>query len=164
MFTNISWADYTLVVALLVASWYLFIAFRFYFEEIKEIVAGNRKYQFRAINEKCTLQSQDDLKDQEFIDSTSSLPVSSFGASDTTFQDVDSLVERIKSLVTDAIKRKILKQELLDYLQLVLEEYPTVKNSPFRSSVSEFIVSECARIETIDLIQAEFEDLWDDKI
>ncbi|MBC5862863.1 hypothetical protein [Flavobacterium turcicum] len=164
MFTNISWTNYTIVASLLLASWYLFIAFRFYFEEIKEIVTGSRKFQFSAVNEKSTPQSKHDFKDHEFIDSTSSAAISSFVASDTTFQDVDALVERIKSVIADAINRKILKQELLDYLRLVLEEYPTVKNSPFRSSVSEFIVSESAKIETIDLIQAEVEDLWDDKI
>lgn len=164
MFTTISWVNYTVVVALLLASWYLFVAFRFYLDEIKEIVTGSRKLQFWPVSEKTETQMDYDLNYSDLPDSASPISTSSFGESDTTFQDVDELVERLKIVVADAIKRKFLKQELLDYLRLVLKEYHTVKNSPFRSSVSEFIVSESTKLEVINLVEAEVEELWDDKI
>lgn len=164
MFTTISWVNYIVVVALLVASWYLFVAFRFYLDEIKEIVTGSRKLQFWPVSEKTEIQMDYDLKDFDLPESASPISTSSFEESDTTFRDVDALVERLKFVVADAIKRKFLKQELLDYLRLVLREYPTVKNSAFRSSVSEFIVSECTKLELINLLQTEVEELWDDKI
>ena|SRR3970040_689438 len=161
MFTNISWVNYIVVVALLLASWYLFIAFRFYFEEIKDIVTGTWKLQFRGADGKSAEQSQHDLKGPDSPEVSSSQ--SSFGEFDTTFQDVDALVERLKNVVADAAKRKLLKQEFIDYLRLVLREYPSLKDSPFRSSVSELIVSECDKLESITFTQTEAEGLWDEK-
>lgn len=35
MFTNISWANYLIVVSTLLTIYYLFIGFRFYFDELK---------------------------------------------------------------------------------------------------------------------------------
>jgi hypothetical protein len=158
MFTNISWGNYTVVVTLLLASWYLFIAFRFYFEEIKEIVMGKRKLQFRGIDEKFSEQSQYDLNHQDPPETNSFQ--SEFAISDNTFEEVERLVERLKNVTADAAKRKLLKQEFLGYLRLVLTEYPNVKNSPFSSSVSELIVSECDKLESVTLTQEEAEKLW----
>ena len=158
MFTNISWVNYIVVVTLLLASWYLFIAFRFYFEEIKDIVTGKRKFPFRSL-EKTRLQNT------SFESSSIDPPEipsfqSEFAISDNTFEEVENLVERLKNVVSDATKRKLFKQEFIDYLRLVLAEYPNVKNSPFSSSVSELIVSECDKLESVTLTQVEAEELW----
>jgi hypothetical protein len=158
MFTNISWGNYTVVVVLLLTSWYLFIGFRFYFDELKEILTRKRKPQLLGLGNTNVQDSQPVLKDQDADKVVSA--ASSFGEFDMTFQEVDALVERLKSFITNADKRKVLKQEFIDYLRLVLIEYPNVKNSPFRSSVSELVVSECDKIETITLTQEEAEELW----
>lgn len=156
MFTNISWGNYIVVVTLLVGSWYLFVGLRFYLSEIKEIATGKWKFQFRSY-----LESPSNISDQESAE-TSSSP-SNLTESDQTFQDVDHLVERLKNVVADAGQRKLVQQEFIDYLGLVLREYPSVKKSPFRSSVSELIVSECDKLESIHLTQQEAEALWNEK-
>jgi hypothetical protein len=158
MFTNISWGNYTVAVVLLLTSWYLFVGLRFYFDDIKEIVTGKRKLQFRRLRSTNYQNSQSELNYKDSSEAASS--ESSFGEFDTTFQDVDALVERLKNVIADAAKRKLLKQEFIDYLRLVLKEYPSVKNSPFSSSVSELIVSECDKLESITLTQGEAEELW----
>jgi hypothetical protein len=158
MFTNISWGNYIVAVALLLASWYLFVGLRFYFDDIKGIVTGKRKVQFRRLGNTNYLEPQPELNYQNSAEVTSNQ--SSFGEFDSTFQDVDALVERLKNVIADADKRKVLKQEFLDYIQLILKEYPSVQDSPFRSSVSELIVSECNRTESITLTQREAEALW----
>ncbi|MFV5703022.1 hypothetical protein ACM55F_14210 [Flavobacterium sp. XS2P12] len=156
MFTNISWGNYIVVVVLLGVSWYLFVGLRFYFAEIKDIATGKRKFQFRSYPEIPSNSSY-----QESPDST--LSQSYLTESDQTFKDVDHLVERLKNVVADAAQRKLHQQEFVDYLGLVLIEYPSVKNSPFRSSVSELIVSECDKLESIHLTQQEAEGLWNEK-
>jgi hypothetical protein len=161
MFTNISWGNYIVVVVLLLASWYLFVGLRFYFDDIKEIVTGKRKLKFHRLGKTNYQEPQSELNYQNSPEMTSTQ--SSFGEFDTTFQDVDSLVERLKNVIADAAKRKLLKQEFLDYIKLILKEYPSVKDSPFRSSVSELIVSECDKLESITLTQTEAEELWDEK-
>jgi hypothetical protein len=158
MFTNISWGNYIVAVALLLASWYLFVGLQFYFDDIKEIVTGKRKLNFRRSGNTNYQEPQPELHYQDSSEVTSNQ--SSFGEFDTTFQDVDALVEQLKDIVTDAAKRKLVKQEFIDHLRLVLKEYPSVKNSAFSSSVSELIVSECDRLESITLTQGEAEALW----
>jgi hypothetical protein len=156
MFTNISWGNYIVVVVLLGVSWYLFVGLRFYFADIKDIVTGKRKVQFQSYPE-----IPSELTYQESPDNTPS--PSYLTESDQTFQDIDHLVERLKNVVADAAQRKLLQKEFIDYLGLVLTEYPSVKNSPFRSSVNELIVSECDKLESIHLTQQEAEALWNEK-
>ncbi|CAD0001082.1 hypothetical protein [Flavobacterium salmonis] len=159
MFTNISWGNYIVVVILLLASWYLFVGFRFYFDELKEIITGKRKLQFRGFENPSYEDSQSELNYQESPEAI--LEQTSFGEFDTTFHDVDTLVARLKSFIADAAKKKLVKKEFTYYLQLLLREFPSVKNSPFNSSVSELIVSECEKLESINLTQKEAEALWE---
>ena len=158
MLTNISWTNYIVVVVLLTASWYLFIGVRFYFNDIKEITAGKRKLQFRGLSKIQYHEYPSQLNEQDLPKSTSS--ESPFGEFDTTFEDVDILVERLKNVITDAAQRKLLKTEFIDTIRLVLKDYPSVKNSPFSLSVSELIVSECDKLGYTVLEQKEAEALW----
>lgn len=154
MFTNISWGNYVFVVLLLVASWYLFVGLRFYFAEVKSIVAGKRMFQFRSFSEVTS--------NFGYLDSYDSLPSQSQATeSDQTFQDVENLVEKLKNLAGDALRRKLPKKEFMYYLSLVFNEFPTVKNSPFRSSICELVVSECDKLELIHVTQQEVDVLWD---
>lgn len=159
MFTNISWGNYIVVVILLLASWYLFVGFRFYFDDFKEVISGKRKLQFRGFENSTFQDTEPELKDQESPEAISEQ--TSFGEFDTTFQDVDTLVARLKSFIADAAKKKLVKKEFTYYLQLLLREFPSVKNSPFNSSISELIVSECDKFESITLTQKEAEALWE---
>ena len=147
------------VVILLLASWYLFVGFRFYFDDLKEVISGKRKLQFRGFEDSNYQDPQSELKYQESPEAISDQ--NSLGEFDTTFQDVDALVGRLKSFIADAAKKKLVKKEFTYYLQLLLREFPSVKNSPFNSSVSELIVSECDKLESITLTQKEAEALWE---
>ncbi|KQO24955.1 hypothetical protein ASF10_07220 [Flavobacterium sp. Leaf82] len=159
MFTDISWGNYMVVVILLLASWYLFVGFRFYFDDLKEVISGKRKLQFRGFENSTSQDTEPELKDQDYPELTSNQ--TSFGEFDITFQDVDALVARIKTFITDAAKKKLVKKEFTYYLQLLLREFPSLKNSPFNSSISELIVSECEKLESITLTQKEAEALWE---
>ncbi|WP_394776333.1 hypothetical protein [Flavobacterium sp.] len=159
MFTNISWSNYIVVIILLLASWYLFVGFRFYFDDLKEVLSGRRKLQFRGFENPNYQDPKFELKAQESPEEISEQ--ASFGEFDTTFQDVDALVARLKTFIADAAKKKLVQKEFTYYLQLLLREFPSVKNSPFNSSISELIVSECDKLESINLTQKEAEALWE---
>ncbi|RTY88455.1 hypothetical protein EKL32_25150 [Flavobacterium sp. GSN2] len=158
MFTNISWGNYIVVVVLLLASWYLFVGLRFYFDDIKEIVTGKRKLQFRRLGNTNYQEPQSELNYLDFEINTSESV-----ASDTIFHEVDGLVKQLKNVITDAAQRKLIKQEFQDYMRLALIAYPLLKDSPYRSSVDELIVSECEKQGVILLSQQEVEALWDEK-
>ncbi|MFH6936370.1 hypothetical protein [Flavobacterium sp. FlaQc-30] len=159
MFTNISWGNYMVVVILLLASWYLFVGFRYYFDELKQIASGKRRLQFRGFENPNYQNPESEPDYQESPELT--LDQTSLEEFDTTFQDVDDLVARLKSFINDAAKKKLVKKEFTYYLQLLLREFPSVKNSPFSSSVSELIVAECDKLESITLTQKEAEALWE---
>ncbi|WP_348823357.1 hypothetical protein [Flavobacterium aestuarii] len=156
MFTNISWGNYIIVAALLLVSWYLFVGFRFYLDEAKEII--KEKLQYRGLKDFKYLEVPSKLNHE---DSAEQNPFQSeFEIPDSMFEDVESLVERLKNVAADAASRKLLKEEFIEYVRLVLTEYPTIKNSSFKSSVSEVIVSECDKLESVTLTQEEAEKLW----
>ncbi|MFH6946722.1 hypothetical protein [Flavobacterium sp. FlaQc-50] len=111
---------------LLFASWYLFFGFRFYFDELKEVISGKRKLQFRRFGNAAYQDTEPELMNDDSPELTSNQ--TSFGEFDTTFEDVDALVTRLKSFITDAAKKKLVKKEFTYYLQLLLREFPSVKN------------------------------------
>ena len=156
MFTNISWGNYTVVVVLLLVSWYLFIGLRFYFAEIKEIVEGKRKLQFRGPIGESNAAS-------DYLDFESRTSESESAASNTIFHEVDGLVKRLKNVISDATQNKLVKQEFEDSMRSALLAYPLLRDSPYRSSVDELIVSECEKQGSILLTQQEVEALWDEK-
>ncbi|MFV8342070.1 hypothetical protein [Flavobacterium sp. XS2P39] len=161
MFTNISWGNYTTVVVLVLLSWYLFIGLRFYFVELKDILTGKQKFLFRSIGNKGNPEIPSNLDYQESPDIISSQ--SYVEESDQTFQEIEILLKKMRNVVADAAQGKLLKQEFMDEVGQVLKEYPSIKNSSFRSSISEVIVSECDKLESIHLTEEEAEALWDEK-
>ncbi|WP_231557121.1 hypothetical protein [Flavobacterium sp. AED] len=144
------------------ASWYLFVGLRFYFDDIKEIVTGKRKLQFRTLGNTNYQEPQSELNYLDF-EITTSESESEPSGSDTIFQEVDALVKRLKKVITDATQRKLVKQEFENHMRLALTAYPLLRDSPYRSSVDELIVSECQKQGSILLSQQEVEALWDEK-
>ena len=49
MLRGISWNNYIVVIVLLLIAWYLFVGLRYYFDDIKDLVNGKRKLQFRSL-------------------------------------------------------------------------------------------------------------------
>jgi len=157
MFTNISWGNYIIVIVLLLASWYLFIGFRYYLFDITEIVTGKRKLHNRRIKD---LEIHFDVVQPQAFTEASKHP--SFGDTEETIHDIDAFAEKLKNLVKDASQREVIKSEFIGHLSSLFTEYSSIKNSPFRSSVSELIISECEKLDTISLSHLEVKDLWNE--
>ena len=81
---------------------------------------------------------------------------------DDDFAEVEHLIERLKSVIADASDKKLIPQELKQYLNLLLQEYPNIKNSPFRTSINELVASECEKYGAVSLSEDEVELLWKD--
>ena len=156
MFTNISWTDYFIAVTILLAIYYLFVGIRYYSRDIKDLLSGNRKLNLKtalANNSKGEyLTREENFRPSETFEETT----------DKEFTQVEHLIERLKTLIADASRRKMISQEFKQYLSLVLKEYSTVKNSSLRASVNELIVSECEKYGTVTLKEDEVDLLWKD--
>lgn len=157
MFSSTSWTDYTIVVLLLLAIYYLTVGIRFYFQELKSLT-GKTKAQMHPANDVPDNNAENEqvlsklAQDQNCITETA----------DEAFQQIEHLMERMKAAIEEASRKKHIKEEFSLYLQLILNEYPELKKSPFRSTISELIISECARHGSIALSEDEVVKLWNE--
>jgi hypothetical protein len=158
MFTNISWTDYFITVIILLAIYYLFVGIRYYSGDIKDLLSGKRK-----LNLKTALPYNSKGEYPSTIEGNSHPSEASFEETmNKEFTEVEHLIERLKALIADASRRKMIPQEFKQYLSLVLKEYPSVKNSSLRASVNELIVSECEKYGTVTLTEGEVDLVWKD--
>ena len=159
MLTNISWTDYIIAVAILLTTYYFFVGMRYFSAGLKDLVTGKRELKFRAV-------IPDDTDESESIQPIEKNYNGESPAFETTtdddFAEVEHLIERLKSVIADASGKKLIPQELKQYLHLVLQEYPNIKNSPFRTSINELVASECEKYGAVTLSEDEVELLWKD--
>ncbi len=156
--TNISWSDYILAVAILIAIYYLFVGVRYYSDETKDLLSGKRKRKLRTV-----------LHDTNGISDSSVEPgqqeIGGFEkTTDDEFSEVEHLIDRLKAVIADASRRKLTPQESKLYLSMVLKEYPAVKYSPIRSSINELIISECQKYGAVTLKEDEVELMWKEAV
>ena len=158
MLKNISWSDYIIAVAILLAIYYLFVGVRYFSGEIKDLLSGKRKLKIRA-----ALPNPNSVNDAD--DEQSQQETGGFEkTTDDEFTEVEHLIERLKDVIVDASSRKLIPQEFKQYLSMVLKEYPSVRYSPIRSSVNELIVSECQKYGAVTLKEDEVELLWKEAV
>lgn len=155
MLKNISWSDYWAVVIILGVIYYLYVGVRYFFTDLKDLVSGERKLKFKAT------VPDDNQAAGPHGPGESKLEASSFEESrDDEFTKVEHLIERLKAVIGEASRRKLILEEFKYSLSMVLKDYPTVKYSPLRPSINELIVSECQKYGTITLAESEAEMLW----
>jgi hypothetical protein len=155
MLKNISWTDY--ITAILIASffYYLFVGLRHYSVEIRDLLSGKRNLKFNSFLSRRDNQYNEDIEQsqQEEMAGFENTP-------DYEFDEMEHLIERIKSVIADASRRKLIPMEFKQYLSMVLREYPSVRYSPIRPSVNELILSECHKYGTVTLNEDELDLLW----
>lgn len=138
MFTNISWTNYFFVIISLLIIYYIIIGLRFYPVEIRNFLFDKMKFKIRESETKILRKSE----------------------TGNTSSKVEELVVRLKDAIAELSGKRFIKQEFFLYLQLILEEYPEIKNSQFQSAINELIISECAKYDSIMFSEEELVGLW----
>lgn len=155
MLNNISWTDYIMAVGIALVIYYLFIGLKYYSEDIKDLLSGKRRFKLKpAPSVAHNRQHEQDVKSgpEEFTGYENSR--------DDEFMELEHLIGRLKTIIEDASRRKMVPQEFKQYLTMILKEYPSIKDSPLRSSVNEMIISECQKYGTVILNEEEMDSLW----
>ena len=160
MLTNISWTDYIIAVAILLAVYYFFVGIRYFSADLKDLVSGKSNLKFMVGISYDTDRESTQPLEKNYNGESPAFETTS----DDDFAEVEHMIERLKSVVADASGKKLIPQELKQYLHLVLQEYPNIKNSPFRTSINELVASECERYGAITLSEDEVELLWKDVV
>lgn len=159
MFTNISWGTYTLVVASVSVSWYLFVGLRYYSKELRllGLPKSKERSQGRAPAPMVAAVSEYPKPD----DQSHLAPAGSFGeGTNDIFDEIELFIERAKEVIALAAQRKSTKEEFGDLLSPLLMDHPTLKDSMFRSSLNELIAQESEKQQGIALTIEEVEKLW----
>lgn len=158
MFTNISWPDYFIVVAILLTTYYLFVGLRYFSADLKNLISGKKKLKFRAMRPHDTSGESIQTSEKNYPGENAALETTT----DDDFVEVEHLIGRLKNVIADASGRKLIPLEFKQYLHLVLQEYPNIKKSPLQSSINELIASECEKYGAVTLSEDEVELLWKD--
>lgn len=161
MFTNISWSSYGVAIGALAFVWYLFLGFKFYFVELKQFTSGRRSGTKAALRDIKVNEPYLVTEDNSSV----KLPMdAAFSESLSTLEDAEKLTEILVNAIRESIERKKSKEELQNYLQMILCDFPLVKESSFRETVNELMVSECEKHPQMILTYAEVDGLWDEAI
>lgn len=158
MLKHISWSDYLLAVIVLLILYYFFIGVKYFSGEIKALLSGTGRLAFKA-----ALPADSGRYDPD-NDSDQSAEKGFEETADDTFAEVEHLIGRLKTVIADASQRKLIREELKQYLRLLLKEYPAIKYSPLRSSINELILSECEKYRAVTLDEDEVELLWKEAV
>lgn len=163
MFTNISWTNYIVVIILLLIIYYIIIGIRFYSPDLRNLLSDNQKFKLSPsigtsdvqndINLIASEHSQSKIyKDRNASDETN----------DEISLEVEHLIIKLKEAIADASHKKYIQPEFFLCLQLVIKEYPNVKNSQFRPVINELIISECGKYGSVTLNEEEVASLWNE--
>jgi hypothetical protein len=152
MFSNISWQDYFMVVGITLTVYYLGIGLRFYSVELKTLLTGKGKVK---------LQNTDA---QFFEDNIPSPPerqeeIVSY-TEDDEYAELEKLLSGLKGIIKDASEKRYVLPELKQMIRKILHQYPGVRTSNLRSSVNEFVVSECEN-SGLSLTEEQIDTLWE---
>lgn len=155
MFSNISWSTYFAVLAVSSAAYYLYIGIRYFSGSIKEKLSPTPKRRMRTdFTQENYHSGSEPFVDQQDNNQQDESALTEYG-------DIEDLIERINNTIAGASERNADTLEIKEYLKLLFSEYPSLKNSPFRSSINEMVASEYNKLGKVALSDEEVDLLWD---
>jgi len=143
--------------------YYMIIGICFYSRDLKNLLSGNQKFKLSPsigtsnlqndINPIASERAQSEIyKERNAFDETN----------DEISLEVEHLIIKLKEAIADASYKKYIQPEFFLYLQLIIKEYPVVKNSQFQSVINELIISECGKYGFVMLNEEEVASLWNE--
>ena len=159
MLNHISWAAYLTTAAITIFLWYALIGLKFYYSDIKDFLSGKRKHHFEHVFD---ARDNVELRPGDTLDNV--VPKGVFEEPLLNdFEIIEELVDRVKTLISEALEKKMPKDGFLSLLEKLLKDYPVLLKSQFRPSVNEFIASECHTQGFDPVTEEEVEALWNTK-
>jgi hypothetical protein len=147
MLTNISWKEYSIFILLLIFSYYIIILIVFYKREIVNLI-NNLHLLDKGSNIYNESHSLEKSKSDLHIDNPESSDV------------VNHLQEEIKSQLERAKIKKAVREEIIMSLKSVLQNYNSIKQSPYKDSINNYIKAVCENLCSIHLNDKEIDQLW----
>jgi hypothetical protein len=146
MSNGISWGEYILTVTLALTAYYAAIGLWIYVQRLKVPTSNNGRVVLTTQNDNSIKR---DIPKIPFVDTP-----------EQTFQDVESLKERLREVISETFYKKLGRKALLENLSQDLKKYPGLIGTPFQEGIQGFIVSECNRHGPVGLRAYELKELW----
>ena len=140
MINNISWQGYWITLALISAGYYLVIYLLYYRHDFK-LWIHPKPYNSDGIvsGSETTIQPPVE-KDAERL--------------------IDSCMDELNAFFEESRRKKVMKEELIYSLQLLLKKYPSLKDSEYRESLSNLIATQCEDSCLVRLNADEVYHVW----
>ncbi len=148
MLSTISWADYTISTCIGLLVWYSFVVLKYYSFELRSLISGQRSHRETMIMERNP--SNEDLDASPGPEYTD----------DEHLKRVEELVAKVKRRFQDESFKKLTTEENEKQISQILQGYPDVRDSVFRSWISEFIVTEYEQITGLLWSEDQADRLW----
>jgi len=158
MFTNLSWANYLVVITLLLAIYYTVIGIRFYSHELQHLWSRFRKPALNFAPDKDTAESEflEMELEQYSSENTPEQPIIN------PLQEVEQLSSQFQEAITQATSELFSKEAFIQLLRPILKLHPSLNEAPIKSTIQDLIISECEKNGTIVLSKEEINELWNE--
>jgi len=144
MLSKVSWGEYTIIMGILVVSYYFYIGVKYYRKEITALLNGKLKKNDQTVpNEK----PKNSFKDSAITEAS--------------FDELEAIVNDLRYAVFDKAGRQVSKTELLSLLQRRLANYEGLQKPAFRVAINNNIITNAKDICGVVLSEEELNAAWE---
>lgn len=136
MLSNVSWSEYLVGVGLLVAAYYVFVIFKYYRQELKEIGSG-----------KFAKRKEPECFPEGFMQESS-------------FDELEMVVNELRYTILEKAGTGADKQILFDQLKVRLANYKGLHKPAYRAAINNFIRQHAKEICGVVFSEEELNDGW----
>ena len=137
---NISWQGYWIWLAVISAGYYLVIYLLYYRHDLKAWIHPKPNNSDGIVTASESIIQPPVEKDAERL--------------------IDSCMDELNAFFEESRRKKVMKEELIYSLQLLLKKYPSLKDSEYKESLSNLIATQCEDICLVRLNADEVYHVW----
>jgi len=155
MFSQISWTDYVQILFFLLGIYYAFVIFTYYRKDLFMLMSKRQKATGKTLAGPSLGSSN--LPDNKYGNDVSQYMPQSGNHYDLMVQ---TLLDELNAFITEAGHHGFDKEQILASVQLLLDKYPSVKSSPHKESIQQFIIEQCKHHCSVHFSDLEMQQLW----
>jgi hypothetical protein len=137
---NISWQGYWIWLAVISAGYYLVIYLLYYRHDLKVWIHPKSYNSDGIVSASESIIQPHVEKDAERL--------------------IDSCMDELNAFFEESRRKKVMKEELIYSLQLLLKKYPSLKDSEYKESLSNLIATQCEDTCLVRLNADEVYHVW----
>ncbi len=140
MINNISWQSYWIWLAVISTGYYLVIYLLYYRHDFKVWIHRKPYYSDGIVSASESNIQPPVERDAERL--------------------IDSCMDELNAFFEESRRKKVMKEELIYSLQLLLKKYPSLKDSEYKESLSNLIATQCEDTCLVRLNADEVYHVW----